>query len=117
MVTGNPREFPAGEIVESETRDRRYQFIKIVGTWDMTNRRELSDEFAALPRDVDVVLDIQDVVYCDSTILTEIIVLHRRLRECGRRLDVVLGNSAVRRLFSLMHLDKVLVSRDDRAER
>lgn len=107
MSSGQER-YPPGAVVESTTHERRYQFIKLEGTWDLVNRNALTDTFGAIPRDVDVVLDIQEVAYCDSTIVTEVIILHRRLRDSGRRLDVVLGSSPVRRLFSLMHLDKVL---------
>ncbi|HTU82842.1 MAG TPA: STAS domain-containing protein [Candidatus Acidoferrales bacterium] len=104
----------AGVVVESVTLEGRHHFIRLRGSWDLLNRERLAHVFADVPDDFDVVVDIQEVSYCDSTILTEFIRLYKRLGASGRRIDVVLGDSAVRRLFRTMHLDKLLAARADR---
>ncbi len=111
---------PAGGtavIVESTTIPGEHHAIRLQGSWDLRDREMLAAAFAAVPAGIDVVVDVQAVSYCDSTILTEFIRLYKRLDAAGRRIDVVLGDSAVRRLFRMMHLDKLLAARSDRARK
>jgi anti-anti-sigma factor len=108
----------AGDAVVLETTvEGEHHFIKLRGSWDLLNRDRLAETFGHVPSGVDVIVDVQEVSYCDSTILTEFIRLYKRLLASGRRVDVVLGESEVRRLFQMMHLDKILSARSDRASR
>ncbi|MBV8491012.1 MAG: STAS domain-containing protein [Candidatus Eremiobacteraeota bacterium] len=111
----SPGVFPPGVVLESSTGDGGSHYIRIKGTWDLVNRRDLAQVFVSVPDGVNVVVDVREVTYCDSTILTEFIRLHERLHGAGYRLEVILGTSDMRRLFSLMHLDKILAVRSDSA--
>lgn len=103
-----------GAVIECSVLEEAQHFIRLRGNWDLLSQSKLAGAFALVPADCDVVVDMQEVTYCDSTILTELIRFHKHVSALGRRMDVVLGKSAVRRVFRMMHLDKVLAIRSDR---
>ena len=55
-----------------------------------------------------VIVDLRDVGFIDSSGLHVIVAAHERIRRAGRRLLVVPGSAAVRRLFAVSGLDHEL---------
>jgi anti-anti-sigma factor len=60
------------------------------------------------PDVIDVLLDVSDVDFMDSTGLGIVLGLLRRLREGGGSLKIAGAHGAVRRLLELTELDKVI---------
>lgn len=86
------------------------------GEWEMANAEELRQHFASLGEHPTVVVDLRDVTYCDSTVLTEFVRFHRRAAAANRRFEILIGASDVRRLFQITHLDKLLEAPPGRLE-
>jgi anti-anti-sigma factor len=61
-----------------------------------------------------VVLDLSDLSFIDSSGLAQVLAAHRRALRDGRRLLVVEGTKAVRRLIALTALDRHLELVTDR---
>jgi anti-anti-sigma factor len=61
-----------------------------------------------------VVLDLSDLGFIDSTGLSQVLAAHRRALRAGRRLLVVEGSQAVRRLIELTALNRQLELVPDR---
>ena len=91
------------EIVMSDFEGQRV--VTLVGEWDVFNRDQLHETFLALGADQDVVVDLRDASFFDSTALAELIMLYKRLTGRGRRLEALVGDSNMRRLLELTSLD------------
>jgi anti-sigma B factor antagonist len=70
---------------------------------------------AAGPASPDVVVDLSDVGFVDSTGLGEIVAAHKALASRGARLHLVVTRPRVQRLIRLTGLDGVLDVHPDRA--
>jgi anti-anti-sigma factor len=79
--------------------------VTLRGEWDVSNRDRLHEAFVALGLDRDVLVDLSDASFFDSTALAELIVLYKRLTGGSRRLEALVGNSNMRRLLELTSLD------------
>jgi anti-sigma B factor antagonist len=59
-------------------------------------------------RETDVVIDLRDATFIDSSGVHVLLNAQRRLTRGGRRLSVICGNSPVRRVFELARLTETL---------
>ena len=79
--------------------------VSLLGEWDVSKRDRLHEAFLSLGADRDVLIDLRDASFFDSTALAELIVLYKRLTEDGRRLEALVVDSNMRRLLELTSLD------------
>ena len=63
----------------------------------------------------DVIVDLREATFFDSTALAELIALYKRLNTAGRRLEALVGESNMRRLLELTSLDSLLGVSPERA--
>jgi len=83
------------------------------GEWDVATREQLRSALSSLGSESDVLVDLRDASFFDSTALAELIGLYKRLNGAGRRLEALVGESNMRRLLELTSLDGLLgVSRE-----
>jgi anti-anti-sigma factor len=88
------------------------------GEYDLEFKEQFRAELTQLAGVPNVILDCSDVTYLDSTILTELIRLHRlRAENRYERETIVLSRKHLVKLFDLLDLKKVfrLVDRVDDA--
>jgi anti-sigma B factor antagonist len=105
-----PDELPQIEvrIATLETGDRAY-LVSVEGELDLYSAPRLQAELDALASDAsDVVLDLSQVTFIDSTALGAILAAGRRLREADGRLALVAATDATRKLLALVGVDRVL---------
>ncbi|MGC9992704.1 MAG: STAS domain-containing protein [Candidatus Cybelea sp.] len=82
--------------------------ITLRGEWDVSNRERLRDALASVGTQGDVLIDLREASFFDSTALAELIALYKRLGREGHRLEALVGESNMRRLLELTSLDKLL---------
>lgn len=84
------------------------QLITLRGEWDISNRDRLREALTALGREHDVIVDLREASFFDSTALAELISLYKGLTAQERRLEALVGESNMRRLLELTSLDGLL---------
>jgi anti-anti-sigma factor len=89
-------------------------FLELHGDWELSNVKLLASAFHRISPRYDVLVDMRDVNYCDSSVLSELVSFQRRMHFAGRRVEVALGRSKTRRIFQITHLDKLLEASTDR---
>jgi anti-anti-sigma factor len=82
--------------------------LALHGEWDVSNRERLRATCASLGNEADVLVDLREASFFDSTALAELIALYKRLTGEGKRLEVLVGDSNMRRLLELTSLDNLL---------
>lgn len=97
--------------VEVSTADDRAAVVSAAGEVDATTVELLRPEIMRLADDgrIQVVLDLSDVTFLDSSGLGALVSGHRRLQLLGGRLGLVCRNDLVLRVFRLTGLDKVML--------
>jgi anti-anti-sigma factor len=84
-------------------------FVALQGEHDVHDapqlRQLLLEDLADSPR---LVLDVSETAFVDSTVVAVILSAHRRRRNAGGGIAVVLGEGVLRRMFEIMRLDQVL---------
>jgi anti-anti-sigma regulatory factor len=79
------------------------------GAYDVTCKRQWSEELEGLCTEPNVVIDFSDVSYLDATCLTEMLRMHERRRDNGfDRETIILGQPQVRKLFNLLKMEGVV---------
>lgn len=79
------------------------------GAYDVTCKRQWSQELEGLCTEPNVIIDFSDVSYLDATCLTEMLRMHERRRDNGfDRETIILGQPPVRRLFDLLKMEGVV---------
>jgi anti-anti-sigma regulatory factor len=90
------------------------------GAYDVTCKRQWSEELECLCTEPDVIIDLSDVSYLDATCLTEMLRMHERRRYNGfDRETVILGQPLVRKLFDLLKIEgavRIVECLDDATE-
>ena len=90
--------------------------VRLSGEYDISRQSELEAALGTAIPAPSVVLDMSDVSYMDSTALTCLIALHKRIIEKGSgvlRLEGVRPN--IRRILSVTKLDEIFELADDNA--
>jgi anti-anti-sigma factor len=93
-------------IASSDFEDVRV--VTLRGEWDVSNRERLRDALVGLGTERDVVVDLRQASFFDSTALAELIGLYKRLGAQNRRLEALVGSSNMRRLLELTSLDGLI---------
>jgi anti-anti-sigma regulatory factor len=84
------------------------------GEYDLACKRHLRSDLARIADSPDVVLEFTDVTYIDSTVIIELLRLHRgRATKGYPPLTIVLQNPQLLKLFALLHLEKKFHLVDD----
>jgi anti-anti-sigma regulatory factor len=79
------------------------------GAYDVTCKRQWSEELEGLCSEPNVIIDLSGVSYLDATCMTELLRMHQRRRDNGfDRETIILGQAPVRRLFDLLKMDGVV---------
>lgn len=89
--------------------------IVLSGEWDVSNRDRLREALLSLGTQSDVLVDLREARFFDSTALAELIGLYKRLTDRGRRLEALVGGSNMRRLLELTSLDGLFGVSGERA--
>lgn len=84
--------------------------VVFAGEYDLANKLGLRREMRRLESSVDLVLDLTDVTYIDSTFIAELIILERARHEknFGRVTVVSPARSAVRRVFEVSGITSIV---------
>ncbi len=90
--------------------------VTLRGEWDVANREQLREALQALGAERDVLVDLREASFFDSTALAELIALYKRLNAEGRRLEALVGGSNMRRLLELTSLDGLIGIAPERAK-
>lgn len=91
-------------------REKDYTFVTVHGEIDLYNARQLKEN-VALAADragsPDLILDIMDVDYIDSTGLGILIGIKRRTTENNGKLVLVLRSERINKLFAITGLSNI----------
>jgi anti-anti-sigma factor len=85
--------------------------VELAGELDCASRTELVetiDLVMTLPVLDQIVIDLREVEFLDSTTLGVLVMADRRARQAGIRLCFVKGSRAAQRPFELTHIDRHL---------
>ena len=82
--------------------------ITLRGEWDVASRERLRGALQGIGVDRDVLVDLRQASFFDSTALAELIALYKRLNGSGHRVEALVGDSNMRRLLELTSLDGLL---------
>lgn len=93
--------------------------VVFAGEFDVAQAERLNDVLAVAAKAESVVLDLSSVTYMDSTMLNALVTFRRRRAELGYHDHVPIEGAGplIRRLFSLVHLDKIFALRPEPAPR
>jgi anti-anti-sigma factor len=86
------------------SQDEQSVCVSLQGELDMSSALVFDEELRRIEADgtpTTLVLDLQKLKFLDSTGLRLILSAHSRARRCGRRLRIVPGSDAVKRIFRL----------------
>ncbi|HEX3672189.1 MAG TPA: STAS domain-containing protein [Candidatus Cybelea sp.] len=103
-----------GEGIATSTFEDLY-VITLRGEWDVATRDRLRGVLQEAGTANDVLVDLRQASFFDSTALAELIALYKRLNGAGRRLEALVGDSNMRRLLQLTSLDALLGISPERA--
>ena len=78
----------------------------LAGEYDLTRKDELARALATLDADAEIVIDMRDVTYIDSTVLRELAALH--LRDPQRSVSLLGVKPPIRRVLSIVGFDRLL---------
>jgi anti-anti-sigma factor len=103
---------------ESDILASEFEGMSVVtlrGEWDVSSRERLRTALQGMGVDRDVLVDLRQASFFDSTALAELIALYKRLSGAGRRVEALVGDSNMRRLLELTSLDSLLGVTSERA--
>lgn len=89
--------------------------VTLRGEWDVSSRERLRSALQGMGVDRDVLVDLREASFFDSTALAELIALYKRLNGTGHRVEALVGDSNMRRLLELTSLDGLLGVSSERA--
>jgi anti-sigma B factor antagonist len=102
------------DLILSTHHTGRRTLVTLRGELDLASYRafkELVDELIVL-RQVDLVIDLEDVTFVDSLGLGALVSTRRKTEAFGGSLELVCTNPAVLKVFRLTHLDRVFTLLD-----
>lgn len=86
--------------------DSSKQMVRLAGEYDLTRKDELAALFSGLDAAGEVVIDMRDVTYIDSTVLRELAAL--RLRDPARAISLRHVKAPIRRILDVVGFDRLL---------
>jgi len=92
--------------------------VAVDGELDMSTAPDLGDVLSAAieAREVNIVLDVAELTFCDSAGLAVMVGAHNRLDPLGRRLILAAPNETVARVLDLSGVSQVIPTVADRDE-
>lgn len=82
--------------------------VVFAGEYDLATQDRLRQEFLEVHKEPELVIDLTEVSYVDSSFVTELVRLHRRRHEEVLNPEViVLRHPMVRRLFDILSLENI----------
>jgi anti-anti-sigma factor len=97
----------------------RFEGLAVVtlrGEWDVANRERLRNALLAVGTESDLIVDLREANFFDSTALAELIAVYKRLSGAGHRVEALVGGSNIRRLLELTSLDRLLGASPEREQ-
>ena len=88
--------------------------LTLAGEWDVACRQRLHDTLLSLGTLRDVVVDLRQASFFDSSALGELISGYKRISEAGRRFETMVGSSNMRRLLEMTNLERLIGMAPDR---
>lgn len=79
--------------------------VTLEGEYDLTRKAEIATLFQTLDGDDDLILDLTNVTYLDSTILEELAALRRR--NAQRSITLAGASDHIRRVFEIVGFDQL----------
>ncbi|HMF27621.1 MAG TPA: STAS domain-containing protein [Candidatus Cybelea sp.] len=79
--------------------------VMLEGEYDLTRKAEIATLFQTLDGDGDLVIDLTNVTYLDSTILDELAALRRRSAQ--RSITLSGANDHIQRVFRIVGFDQI----------
>ena len=86
--------------------------VSVAGELDVHSAPQLAAVLESAAPAPAVVVDCSRVGFMDSTGLSVFVTAHQRAREAGTRLDVVVAEPAVRKVFAITGIDSVIPVHD-----
>jgi anti-sigma B factor antagonist len=80
--------------------------VRLTGEIDLSNAARLQDQLSVLVEQAQVVIDLSEVTFIDSTGLSALIVGHRRAAGAGTGMHLAGATGTVLRLLELTQLDR-----------
>lgn len=103
----------AGMAPQVTSSDGRTVVMTLIGEFDISTRDRLSAGLERLNDVSNVILDLTEVRYLDSTAIGEFIRLHKvRKAKDLQRETIVIPNDALRRIFDILRLAEVFTLTD-----
>jgi anti-anti-sigma factor len=92
-----------GEFQVQVRREAQTEFIAVIGELDLASGPQLESELDRIvpAETTQVVVDLRELEFMDSTGLSIIVRAHQRLAEAGCELSLVKGSTQVQRLLDL----------------
>jgi anti-anti-sigma factor len=106
----NDPSWPAVEVELRPARAPGYAaLVALVGEHDVATADEFGDALAAL--DGDILVDLSDCSFIDSTVIGVLLARASKLRRDGRRVELVVppANVTIARVLAIVRVDTVLV--------
>ena len=95
---------------------RTLAWLRCAASGTLPTASSLREALQALGAERDVLVDLREASFFDSTALAELIALYKRLNTGGRRLEALVGGSNMRRLLELTSLDGLIGVAPERAK-
>jgi anti-sigma B factor antagonist len=87
--------------------------VRLRGEWDSCVAGKLAEAFEGIGDLRDLYVDLRGVVFIDSTALSQLLRLHKRIKCAGRSFETI-SSKPVLRLFQLTSLDRLLEAPPER---
>lgn len=94
------------EVIQVACTESPKTIVRLAGDYDLTRKEELSAIFSGLDGQSEIVIDMRDVTYIDSTVLRELACLH--LRDPQRLVSLHGVKAPIRRILSIVGFDRLL---------
>jgi anti-anti-sigma factor len=88
--------------------------VALSGEWDLYSKERLHDMMSTIGTLSDVVVDVRGATFFDSSALGELVAFYKRLKEAGRRFEVITTNSNMEHLLEMTGLRAILEPTPDR---
>ena len=101
---------PTAPAVEVEFRPPGIALIKLRGEHDLSSRQHLTEALATASAQLDVLVDLSECTFMDSTVVAAFFRAREQLKERGGRLAVVIPQAAatIQRVAKITALDMIL---------
>ncbi|MBV8434408.1 MAG: STAS domain-containing protein [Candidatus Eremiobacteraeota bacterium] len=88
--------------------------VALSGEWDLYAKERLHDAMCMLGTQKDVVVDVRDATFFDSSALGELVACYNRVIRSGHRFELLSTNSNMERLLELTGLGALFRPKRDR---